>query len=86
MNTKLFIAVAVLFTVLALASCQDASCRKKCGGKSPKLGNCRRADNLWRWDGYSCQKMPVACYDVKPNNNAFDSVQACLKLCDAYKG
>lgn len=81
---KSVICLAILFAVLVTVNSQNASCRKKCGGTSPRLENCRRSDNLWRWDGYKCDKMPVACYKVRDKDNAFTSPQACMKLCGPY--
>jgi hypothetical protein len=81
---KQFIAIILVLAVgVAMVTCQCD--RKKCGGRSPSIGDCRRSDNVWRWNGFSCEKMPVACYDVKPKQNAFDTMQACRSLCDKYQ-
>ncbi|KAL4222499.1 hypothetical protein ACF0H5_018538 [Mactra antiquata] len=82
---KLVLVTALVAMVIASAMCNKSCDRSKCGGRRPVLQDCRRADHLWRWTGYACEKMPVGCYDVKNKHNAFKSMNECRDLCDKYR-
>lgn len=81
---QIFVAVLVL-TVLVAAV--EGKRHKKCLGKTPGLDDCRRNDQLWRYNGYHCERMKDGCYKkITDKHNAFETLKKCRKRCESVSG